>query len=578
MEKIVGEGDPIKNPSNYRVKIVNMIKSNNDIKANGVNGTPSAECSGSVAPGQLPIVQVGAVRDSATDPGFGIVQASPVLVEQENVTGSNGFSGDQANPLKATGIDKDNQKWNTVNRKRKPNKPGKSYRELKKLQEFDSLFRTNEPYFNKFFDIKFPGCNLMEDVSAIKLDREIREELGEVKIRKSGRNGLFIEVKNRTQASKIETIKEIADQPVVIYKHKKFNQVKGVIRAKCLKHDSEDEIKEHLKSQDVDEVRRVTIKKNGEIIKTDVYILTFNLLICPKTIKIADWLIIKVDEYNYTPQQCYNCLKYGHISKYCKNQEKTCFKCSRKGHDKDSCTFDIRCLHCKEGHYSNNKSCPRYQCEIKIINTQMKEKIPKPEAIERVLGLCPQYETLFFSQEPTTEEEIPVPSQQTTPESADTSDVADASSDMDVVSDNNNNSIRSEKPPTSPKPQKTNKRNQSPNSKVQSKIEPNPKINKTKAKPTKGTNDPTPSKSTYKKPSPEPDKKIINQHKSVVEYEASEDETTDEPSQAREMNKRPLSPTVKTTTTKRTNTRKSTENLQRIPTLGYRNKNSNRKS
>ena len=236
-----------------------MEKSTNEINANGVNGTLTAHSSESVAPGQLPIVQVGAVRDSATEPGRGGDQASPVLVGQENTTGSKGFSGDQAIPTKATGKDDENQKeeqkWNVVNRKRRPNRPGKSYRELKKLQEFDSLFRTNEPYFSKYFDIKFPGCNLMEDVSAIKLDKEIKEELGDVKIRKSGRNGLFIEVNNRIQASKIETIKEIANHPVVVYKHKKFNQVKGVIRAKCLKHDSEEEIKEHLKSQDVNEVK-----------------------------------------------------------------------------------------------------------------------------------------------------------------------------------------------------------------------------------------------------------------------------------------------------------------------------------
>ena len=562
-----------------------MIKSSKEINANGVNGTPTAECSGSVAPGQLPIVQVGAVRDSATEPGRGGDQASPVLVGQETTTGSKGFSGDQANPTKATGKDdenqKEDQKWNLVNRKRRPNRPGKSYRELKKLQEFDSLFRANEPYFSKYFDIKFPGCNLMEDVSAIKLDKEIKEELGDVKIRKSGRNGLFIEVNNRNQASKIETIKEIANHPVVVYKHKKFNHVKGVIRAKCLKHDSEEEIKEHLKNQDVNEVRRVTIKKNGEIIKTDVYILTFNLLVCPKTIKIADWLIIKVDEYNYTPQQCYNCLKYGHISKYCKNIEKTCFKCSRKGHDKDSCNFDIKCLHCKENHYSNNKSCPRYQCEIKIINMQMKERIPKPEAIERVLGLCPQYETLFLNQEQPTESDEPTPPlQQPSSESASTSNDADISD----ITDNNNNTTDPQKPPESPKRKTTNKRNyQSPKSKSQSKIPTETKLkdNKANLNPSKEqkTNH-IPTKSSHRKHSlPEINTQKQNiQHKSVVEYEASEEEMDNEPSQAREINKRPLSPSIRTTSTKRTNTRKSTENLRGIPTLGYQNKNPNKKS
>ena len=89
-----------------------MEKSTNEINANGVNGTLTAHSSESVAPGQLPIVQVGAVRDSATEPGRGGDQASPVLVGQENTTGSKGCSGDQADPPKATGNKEPNKDSN----------------------------------------------------------------------------------------------------------------------------------------------------------------------------------------------------------------------------------------------------------------------------------------------------------------------------------------------------------------------------------------------------------------------------------------------------------------------------------
>ena len=59
-------------------------------------------------------------------------------------------------------------------------------------------------------------------------------------------------------------------------------------------------------------MRRISIKRNSEVITTDTDILTFNLccVSCPQTIKLADWLLVKVDEYKYSPQQCFHCLKF----------------------------------------------------------------------------------------------------------------------------------------------------------------------------------------------------------------------------------------------------------------------------
>ena len=564
-----------------------MKKSTNDINANGVNGTSAASCSGSVAPGQLPIVQVGAVRDSATEPGRGGDQASPELVGQETMTGKKGLSGDQAGPPKVTGnnqmeTDSNNnhEEWNQVKRKRK-NRPGKTYRDLKKLQEFDSLFKNNEPYYCRFFDIKFPGCNILEDISPIKLDREIKNKLGNAVVKKSGRSGLFIEVKNQEQSNNIEKIKKIADQPVIIYKHKRFNQVKGVVRCKCLKHDTEDEIKEHLKSQDVADVRRVSIKRNNEIIKTDTYILTFNLLSCPKTIRIADWLIIRVDEYNYTPMQCYNCLKYGHISKFCRNEDKTCFNCSNKGHTKEECTSTPLCLHCKGGHLSNSKSCPRYQCETKIVNIQMKEKLPKPDAIEKFLETSPQYEELFYPPP------IEIDSQEPIENIVQTND-------PQLQPPNRNYKMENRTKTTNPN-QLENSVNTHESSNVITESTPNPKIDKFNRKPlttnilnkrteqnlqrtpqkktiVKSQNIPSTSKSNFIK-DPKRSMKTTN----VVSYDMSEDDFSDESSHKNDPRKRRLSPTYKDIASKKTNSRKSTENLQKIPTVGYSSSKTDKK-
>jgi len=239
------------------------------------------------------------------------------------------------------------------------------------MEAFDQLFKGNHPHYDRYFDIKFPGCNISEDISPIKLNKDFEKELQNCKVRKSGRNGLFVEVINKTQSEKIIKMKRLADQPIVVYPHKKYNFVKGVIKTKSLQHDSEEDIADYLKPQGITEVRRITIKKNNEIIKTNTYVISFNLQTCPKTIKIADWLLVKVDEYHYTPQQCWKCLKFGHVNKFCKCEHAVCARCASSNHTTTECENEIKCSYCGGNHYSTDKNCARYKCETEVINLQM---------------------------------------------------------------------------------------------------------------------------------------------------------------------------------------------------------------
>ena len=120
------------------------------------------------------------------------------------------------------------------------------------------------------------------------------------------------------------------------------------------------------------------------------------MLSCPLTIKLADWLLVKVDDYKYSPQQCFHCLKFGHISKYCRNANKTCSVCANPGHSSDQCGGEMKCLHCaSRTHKSTDKNCPKYVCETEFINLHMRNRIPRQEAMDKVFETTLQYENFY---------------------------------------------------------------------------------------------------------------------------------------------------------------------------------------
>lgn len=80
------------------------------------------------------------------------------------------------------------------------------------------------------------------------------------------------------------------------------------------------------------------------------------------------------DDYNVL--RCYNCSRYGHSSKNCKNKS-TCYKCSAE-HTPDTCQKTIKkCINCSESKllleklsklhkkiYSNNHHSTDVQCQV----------------------------------------------------------------------------------------------------------------------------------------------------------------------------------------------------------------------
>ena len=75
-------------------------------------------------------------------------------------------------------------------------------------------------------------------------------------------------------------------------------------------------------------------------------------------------LIFQAEEYIPKQRviQCYNCYKYGHVAKFCRQKHPTCHLCSGK-HSQDECHQQLRiCRNClSTQHYANSKNCEVFQ-------------------------------------------------------------------------------------------------------------------------------------------------------------------------------------------------------------------------
>lgn len=86
--------------------------------------------------------------------------------------------------------------------------------------------------------------------------------------------------------------------------------------------------------------------------------------------------------WNYVIQ-CYNCLRYRHLSTTCKGYAR-CSKCSsRKDTDHKCATDDLKCANCHGDHDALDNSCPKYTFHKEINLIRAKENIDYKSAVQR---------------------------------------------------------------------------------------------------------------------------------------------------------------------------------------------------
>ncbi len=142
--------------------------------------------------------------------------------------------------------------------------------------------------------------------------------------------------------------------------HVTLNTVKGVVREFDLLHTEEAEILRELSDQGVIHVRRIKVRREGELINTITLILTFGTPDLPTHI-ICGYLRVPVNPYIPNPLRCFKCQRFGHHRDTCK-KDAICARCGQAGHTDDkACEAPARCVNCKGHHNAYSKECSEWK-------------------------------------------------------------------------------------------------------------------------------------------------------------------------------------------------------------------------
>ena len=164
--------------------------------------------------------------------------------------------------------------------------------------------------------------------------------------------------------------------------HKTLNSCKGIIRDRMLKHETEENITEYLKTQGVTACKRFTIKKDGNLIETNTLLLTFNTTTLPKSLKNF-YRIIPVEVYIPNPLRCFNCQRFGHHENGCPELPgSVCEKCGLGDfdHHTNACKNEAKCVNCHKNHQSKSNQCEIWKKEKEIMKIKVTQKITYLEA------------------------------------------------------------------------------------------------------------------------------------------------------------------------------------------------------
>ncbi|GFU59069.1 uncharacterized protein TNCV_2933651 [Trichonephila clavipes] len=219
----------------------------------------------------------------------------------------------------------------------------------------------------------------MSKISTFAIHKTLIGIGGEPKSVKRLRSGdLLIETISDLQTKSFLLAKTFFNSPVTVSPHKTLNSCRGVISEPDLLSTPDAEILEGFSDEGVIQVRRITIKRDSNIIPTKHIILTFNKPKLPTTLK-AGYLNCKIRHIYRTLCAVSNARGSVTPQTSCRGQL-TCSRCASVGHSSTDCTLEQKCVNCTQSHPSDSKLCQKWKIEKQIQELKTNRNISYFEA------------------------------------------------------------------------------------------------------------------------------------------------------------------------------------------------------
>ncbi len=185
---------------------------------------------------------------------------------------------------------------------------------------------------------------------------------------------LLIEVEKRAHSINLQKAESFLDTPVKVTPHRTLNSCKGVVRNPEFALMTDQELLDCLAPQCVSDARRFTRKVNDQIVNTNAFVLTFDLPVLPKEVRLVNWLNVPVDVYIPSPLRCYHCQRFGHHKDRCRKYA-VCARCGDASHTSDSCTGTEWCINFDGNHSDNSRNCPTWKLEKEVQRVRVEQKL-----------------------------------------------------------------------------------------------------------------------------------------------------------------------------------------------------------
>lgn len=126
----------------------------------------------------------------------------------------------------------------------------------------------------------------------------------------------------------------------------------------------EEEIEEGQNVIGLERLKKRTKVENGfEWQETMMILVKFGGCNLPTKLMIMEGMLaLNVVPYIKSVKQCFNCFRFGHTKKWCRESEKKCLRCGENFHG--DCLKETKCINCGGNHTALDRSCGFSQLEI----------------------------------------------------------------------------------------------------------------------------------------------------------------------------------------------------------------------